>query len=99
MTQGNATYFTLNRFGNENSALALNGGWTQVPPGIYFDTQEFTISVWVYPKQVSVYSRIIDFGNSLGTSVLDNIILRLDYNSSKMPALLIYNGGDLKINC
>jgi hypothetical protein len=99
MTQGNATYFTLDRFGNENSALALNGGWTQVPPGIYFDTQEFTISVWVYPKQVSVYSRIIDFGNSLGTSALDNIILRLDYNSSKMPALLIYNGGDLKINC
>jgi hypothetical protein len=47
MTQGNATYFTSDRFGNENASLALNGGWTQVPPGIYFDTQEFTISVWV----------------------------------------------------
>jgi hypothetical protein len=42
MTQRNATYFTLDRFGNKNSALALNGSWIHVPPGIYFDTQGFT---------------------------------------------------------
>jgi len=83
MTQGNATYFTLDRLGNEFSALALNGGWTQVPPGIYFDTQEFTIPVWVYPQQVGVYSRIIDFGKSL--SELDNIILRIDSGTNNLP--------------
>jgi len=47
MTQGSSTYFTTDRFGNANAALALNGGWTQVPSGIYFDTPEFTISVWI----------------------------------------------------
>jgi hypothetical protein len=65
MTQGNATYFTLDRFGNQNSALALNGGWTHVPPGIYFDTPEFTISVLVYPQQAGYNSKVIDFGNGL----------------------------------
>ncbi len=34
MSQGNLTSFTTDRFGNENSALALNGGWTQLPPAI-----------------------------------------------------------------
>ena len=32
MTQGSLTSFAADRFGNVNSALALNGGWTQVPP-------------------------------------------------------------------
>jgi hypothetical protein len=68
MTQGNATNFTLDRHGKENSALALNGGWTQVPPGIYFDNPELTISVWVYPQQVGLNSKVIDFSNSLGTT-------------------------------
>ena len=63
MTQGNSTSFIEDRFGCPNSALALNGGWTQVPPGIYFDTPEFTISFWIYPQQVGVWSRVIDFGN------------------------------------
>jgi uncharacterized protein len=63
MTQGNSTTFTLDRFGNNNSALSLSGGWTQVPAGIYFDTPEFTISVCVYPKQIGSWSRVIDFAN------------------------------------
>ena len=92
MAQGNATYFTVNRFGNPNSSLALNGGWTQVPPGIYFDTPEFTISVWVYPQQVGYNSKIIDFSNSLGTTPLDNIILRLDSGINNMPALNLVIG-------
>jgi hypothetical protein len=36
MTQGSDTYFTLDRFEYENSALALNGGWTQVASGVFF---------------------------------------------------------------
>jgi hypothetical protein len=63
MEQGNFTSFIGDRFGCPNSALALNGGWTQVPPGIYFDTPEFTISFWIYPQQVGVWSKVIDFGN------------------------------------
>jgi hypothetical protein len=63
MEQGNLTSFIEDRFGCPNSALALNGGWTQVPPGIYFDTPEFTITFWIYPQQVGLWSRVIDFGN------------------------------------
>jgi hypothetical protein len=90
MTQGNFISFIEDRFGCPNSALALNGGWTQVPSGIYFDASEFTITVWVYPMNIGYMSRLIDFGNG---QALDNIILRLDSGSANgVPALKIYNG-------
>ena len=63
MTHGENTSFVADRFGNANSALALNNGSTQIPPGVYFDTSEFTVTVWVYPQQIDVWSRVIDFGN------------------------------------
>jgi hypothetical protein len=82
MTQGNSTTFTLDRFGNNNSALALNGGWTQVPPGIYFDTPEFTISAWIYPQQIGFWARVFDFGN--GQDV-QNICISLSNGSDCVP--------------
>ncbi len=48
MSQGNSTSFTSDRLGNVNSALALNGGWAQVPPGIYFNTPEFSITFLIF---------------------------------------------------
>jgi hypothetical protein len=91
MTQGENTTFVEDRFCNPNSALALNGGWTQVPPGVYFDTPEFSISVWVYPLNVADWARVIDFGNG-GTN--DNIILGLSFVSLKplIPYFAIFNG-------
>ena len=89
MIQGNLTSFTSDRFNNPNSALALNGGWTQVPSGIYFNTPEFTISVWVYPQQVVNNSRIIDFGNG---QAADNIGLTLSSGTALSPYLFIFNG-------
>ena len=71
MLQGDKTTFVADRFGNENSALSLNGGWTQVPSGIYFDTPQITICAWVYPQQVDTWSRLIDFGNGGRTDNLD----------------------------
>ena len=62
MQQGNFTTFAADRFGNANSALNLNGGYTFVPPGVYFNS-EFTISAWVYPDTVGSWARLIDFGN------------------------------------
>ena len=91
MTQGALTSFAADRFGCPHSALALNGGWTEVPPGIYFDTPEFTISVWVYPQLVGVWSRVIDFGNSLLASN-NNLILSLDSFLNNLPAFSIANG-------
>ena len=67
MTQGSNTTFTSDRFGNPNSALALNTGYTIVPSGVYFNTPSFTISVWVYPKGVKYHARIIDFSPVLNS--------------------------------
>jgi hypothetical protein len=89
MTRGKLTSFIANRFGNLNSALALNGGWTQVPPGIYFNTPEFTISVWVFPSNVGSWSRIIDFGNG---SPNINIIFSFSYGNSSNPLIQIFSG-------
>jgi hypothetical protein len=91
MAQGSSTSFFADRFGNVNSALALNGGWTQVPAGVYFDSIEFTISVWVYPSNVGLHSRIIDFGNGLDS---DNIVLSLSYLNSLKPYFVIYSGSN-----
>jgi hypothetical protein len=86
MTQGNLTSFTLDRFGTANEALALNGGWTRVPSGIYFNTPEFTISVWVYPNSLSNWSRVLDFSN---TCQGDSIVLILSVGASRQPALFL----------
>ena len=80
MIQGSLTSFVTDRFGNANSALALNGGWTQVPSGVYFDTPEFTISVWIYPLQVSDWSRIIDFGNGQFSNTIIVAISSVEIN-------------------
>ena len=104
MVQGSLTYFTLGRFNNPNSALALNGGWTYVPSGIYFDTPEFTISVWIYPQNIGRCARLIDFSNSNSRDFTNNIYIRLDercytnqYNYT--PELAIYSSSQLQVNC
>jgi len=87
MVQGSSTNFTFDRFGNTNSALALNGGWTQVPPGVYFNTTEFTISVWVYPINVGPHARIIDFGSAKGAAN-DNFVFALSTLNTVQPYFL-----------
>ncbi len=86
MKQGALTSFTTDRFGNANSALALNSGWTQVPSGVYFNTPQFTISVWVYPQQVGYWSRVIDFGNGPNQ---DNVLMSLSNGNSLQPYIAI----------
>jgi len=95
MTQGSSTYFTTDRFGCPYSALALNGGWTHVPSGVYFNTPEFTISVWVYPQNVGLWSRVVDFGNVGKT---DNIGFALTSVSSLQPYMEIFSGRKLVIS-
>jgi hypothetical protein len=88
MTQGVNTTFAQDRFGYLNSALALNGGWVKVPPGIYFESPEFSISVWVYPYLVDSNARAIDF--SLNSTIL-NIYLSLNNGSFNVPnANIVY---------
>jgi hypothetical protein len=94
MTQGSLTTFVPDRFGNPNSALNLNGGWTQVPSGNYFNTREFTISVWVYPQQVGLYSRVIDFGNGPGP---ENVILAIASENITTPLVEILSAYNIII--
>ena len=86
MTQGSLTTFVPDRFGNPNSALNLNGGWTQVPAGNYFNTPAFTISAWVYPQQVGLYARVIDFGDGPGP---ENVILAIATENATTPLVEI----------
>ena len=90
MQQGsNKTSFVDDRFGNPNSALALNGGWTYLPSGIYFNTIQFTITAWINPQNIGTWSRLIDFGNG---QTADNVLLALDAGNNKKPALGVFNG-------
>ena len=96
MLQGNRTTFDSDRCGNSNSALSLNGGYTQVPSGIFFDTSEFTVSVWVYPLNMSgAEVKIFDFGNGQSS---DNIYFSFQSGSNLKPGLQIYVGTSQKIS-
>jgi hypothetical protein len=95
MEQVSPITFATDRFGNSNSSLNLNGGSTRIPGGVYFDSREFTISVWVYPKGVKYHSRIIDFSPVLN-SYENRIILVFDnapniQNLNYEPALFIFD--------
>jgi hypothetical protein len=92
MQQGSGSasiLFVNDRFGNANAALGLNGGYTQVPMGIYFNYPKFTISVWLYPQTVGSYARIIDFGN--GKS--ENIIFTQASEADMQPEFHFCHGG------
>jgi len=89
--KGSLIAFTADRFGDTDSAMALNGDGTQVPSGIYFDTPEFSISVWIFPQGVGTWSRIIDFGNGPNS---DNIVFVLSNSASNMPEIDIFSGSN-----
>jgi len=74
MIQGSLTKFTADRFGNPNASLDLNEGWTQLPAGIYFNTPEISVTLWVYLKSAGMNSRLFDFGNGQGS---DNVFLTI----------------------
>jgi hypothetical protein len=104
MFHGENTLFAKDRFGMANSALSLNGDWTQVPSGIYFDTTELSISVWILPLNISRCSRLIDFSNSNTKNFTNNIYIRLDntcYQSIYLytPELAFYSDLLLQVNC
>ncbi len=64
----------------------MNKGYTQVDQGSYFDTPEFTITVWVYPRDVGKWARAIDFYNFWRQN---NVILSFDSDLSKKPSFQI----------
>ena len=79
MSQGLNTKFTADRFGFPDAALDLNGGWSQVPSGIYFDTPQFSISLWIYAHKVVRTSRILAFGNGSPSDTIEINLLNLEF--------------------
>lgn len=79
--------FSTDRNGVAKSALNLNGGFTSKQSGVYFNSA-FTISAWVYPKQIGLSARLIDFGNGEG---VDSVIFGLSKFFDYKPYLSFYN--------
>jgi hypothetical protein len=85
---GASVLFVNDRFGNANAALGLNGGYTQVLTGVYFNFPKFTISVWIYPQTVGAFARIIDFGNGIS----DNLVFTQSYGTDMKPYFQFIQG-------
>ena len=70
---------SVDRFGNTNSALSLNNGYTYIPTGNYFSTNQLSISLWLLPKGANSWARIIDFSNGPNSN---NLIFSLSLTSA-----------------
>ena len=90
MTAGSLYTFTSDRNGLTNDAISLNGGYTNFPADVYFNSA-FTISAWVNPNNLGIWSRIIDFG--AGASIY-NVLLTFNAGSSNDIALHLYSNGN-----
>jgi len=81
---------STDRFGNLNSALLLNSGYTTVPAGVYFDpaTGVFSVMTWIKLSAYADRQAIIDFGNGAPS---DNIVFYFD-GTTGAGILLIADG-------
>jgi len=95
-THGGISY-TTDRFGNENSAIQLNGtnGYIEVPEGVWFDGSPFTIATWIKPNAFNSWSRVMDFGIGQGN---ENITFALTNGTSGELYALIRRGTSTQYN-
>ena len=77
--------FMTDRFGTPNSALDLNNAFTQIPPGVYFNTP-FSITAWIKPNAVGYWGKLIDFGNGWK---IDNIAVVVSKANTYHPSFHI----------
>jgi hypothetical protein len=70
---------TSDRFGVASSALDLSNGFIKIPPGIYFSSNEYTVTAWVYIRAFNFNSRLIEFGNG---PFSDNVLMALTQGAS-----------------
>jgi len=80
---GASWQFAPDRFNNTNSSIFFNSGYVQVPEGVYFNGEDFTIIFWV-KTTVLFWQSLLDFGN---TNITNNVIFQVD--GSNMPNLQI----------
>ena len=90
MTDGALSGFTQDRNSLANDAIDLNGGYTNFPADVYFNSA-FTITAWVYPSNLGTWSRIVDFGS--GASFY-NILFIFTAGLSNELTLHLYSNGN-----
>ena len=80
---GSSYSFVADRFNNPNSAIYLNRGYLQVPPGVYFNG-DFTVIVWFQMKSIQTWSRIFEFG--IG-ALMETICLAFNADTTQLIGL------------
>jgi hypothetical protein len=75
--------------------LNLNGGWATLPKGVYFNSPQFSITVWIYPQQIGDWSRVIDFGNGC---FIDEISLVIQGWCLNSPYISLYDSSANLLN-
>lgn len=85
--------FVADRFNNSNSAIYFNGGYLQVPPGVYF-SGDFSLIAWINLKSYQSFSRIIDFGNA---AAIDNVVLTMYSNTSQLMGVTFVSTSETRI--
>ena len=86
---GGSNYnFTIDKFGNANSAIYLNQGYLQLPPGVYF-SGDFTIIAWIKLNSHAYWQRFLDFNNDNSNSnhnadPNDNVLFGLNAESGNI---------------
>ena len=83
------TAFSNDKFTRPLSALSLNHGYLNAPPGIYFKGGDFTLTAWIYIRDYNDWLKLFDFGNG---SPNDNIGLILSYKTAGLPIFFVYKG-------
>jgi hypothetical protein len=63
--------------------LTPSGNYLQARDGVYFNSNDFTISAWVNINSYAAWSRVLDFGNGEGQ---DNVILSVSAETGGYPA-------------
>jgi hypothetical protein len=76
-------HYTSDRFGAPSSALALNTGYIQAPPGNYL-AGAFTVTFWIYLKAYHSGTAVFSFGDAL--------------NDKNVYGFFGYGGGNKKLS-
>lgn len=69
--------------------LADADDYIELPSGVYFDDNTFTVETWVYVKQMYNWSRLIDFGNGAASN---DVLIALQDGTSEYPKFEVYKG-------
>ena len=85
---GGVTLYNGNNagFSKDLTYLSMNDGFYQLPTGIYFYGQDFTVMTWVNIKKYTYSQRFLDMKSSNG----DVIIMALSTQATGIPYFSIY---------